>query len=66
MRGGHIRHQRSPVEAAVQSVPPDVFFPKHKSISSSGSSKKVFEGNKSERLTALVIVGMWSSTSCLK
>lgn len=48
MRGGHIRHQRSPVEAAVQSVPPDVFFPKHKSISSSGSSKKVFEGNKSE------------------
>ena len=48
MRGGHIRLQRSPVEAAVQSVPPDVFFPKHKSISSSGSSKKVFEGNKSE------------------
>ena len=47
MRGGHIRHQRSPAEA-VQSVPPDVFFPKHKSISSSGSSKKVFEGNKRE------------------
>ena len=48
MRGGHIRHQRSPAAVLVQSVPPDVFFPKHKSISSSGSSKKVFEGNKSE------------------
>ena len=65
MRGGHIRHQRSPVEAAVQSVPPDVFSLSTKAYHHQAPRRRFSKATR-VRLTALVIVGMWSSTSCLK